>query len=285
MMRICFINDQFVPEDQARVSVFDRGFLFSDSVYEVSAVFNGKLVDNRGHLKRLKNSLGELGIAAPYSSGEIIELQKQLIEKNQLENGSIYLQVTRGTEEDRDFLPQPNTSPTFLLIPQHKQLTDNPLAKSGAKVMTLADTRWAKCHIKSTGLLSTVLAKRSAKESGYDDALFVEGGYITEGSTNNVFFIKGNKLVNKKPNAQILNGITRQSVIRIADKFDLIVEERSFSVAEIQAADEVFLTSATMLIVPVIKVDDCIIGDGRPGKFAKKIREIYIDMAKQNLLP
>ncbi len=284
-MRICFLNGQFVPEDEAKISVFDRGFLFSDSVYEVSAVFNGRLVDNRGHLNRLQNSLSEIGIASPYSNEEIIELQKQLIEKNQLENGSVYLQVTRGEESARDFLPNPSTPPTVVMIPQHKDLTVNPLAERGARVITVPDIRWAKRHIKATGLLGAVLAKQAATAAGCDDAWFVEDGYVTEGSANNAFFIKGNTLVTKAPSSQILNGITRQSVIRIVEDYDLVLEERDFTVAEAQAADEAFASSATMLIVPVVAIDDSIIGDGKPGAMAQKIRQTYIDMALANLLP
>lgn len=284
-MRICFLNGEFIREDQAQVSVFDRGFLFSDGVYEVSAVFNGQLVDNRGHLARLKRSLAELGIAQPYSTEEIIELQKQLIEKNKMQNGAIYLQVTRGSDGDRDFLPSENMTPTFLLIPQAKDLTINPLAERGAKILTMPEIRWAKRHIKAIGLLGAVIAKQTATDAGYDDAWFVEDGYVTEGSANNVFFIKDKTLVTKKPNEQILNGITRQSILNMVDTHGLTLEERDFTVAEAQAADEVFVSSATMLIVPVVQVDDCLIGDGKPGQFAPAIRETYLQLAKDNLLP
>ncbi|MBS9778647.1 MAG: D-amino-acid transaminase [Gammaproteobacteria bacterium] len=284
-MHTCFLNGKFIPENEANISVFDRGFLFSDGVYEVSAVFNGRLVDNGGHLARLSNSLKEIGISAPYSTEEIIVLQKQLIEKNNIKNGAIYLQVTRGTENVRNFLPKKDTTPTFLLIPQHKDLTDNPLAERGAKILTVPDIRWAKRHIKAIGLLGAVLAKQAAEEAGCDDAWFVENGYVTEGSSNNVFFIKDKTLVTKKPNTQILNGITRQTILRIADRFNLTVEERDFTVAEAQGADEVFISSATMLIVPVICIDDCIVGNGLPGPLARTIRQTYIEMAQDNLLP
>lgn len=284
-MTICYLNGEYISTEKAQVSVFDRGFLFSDGVYEVSLVLDGKLIDNRGHLARLERSLEKIGIPQTLSSDDIIAIQQQLIEKNQMQHGGLYLQITRGSDGDRDFLPSANMQPTVLIIPQIKDLIDIPQAKTGISVMTVPEIRWAKRDIKTVGLLGAVLAKQAAKDNGFDDAWFVENHFVTEGSANNAFYIKGNELVTKAPNHQILNGITRQSIMRLADAFKLTVVERDFTVAEAQAADEVFVTSATMLVVPVVKIDEVNIGDGKPGEKSLAIREFYIEQARANALP
>ncbi len=284
-MRICYLNGQFVPENEASISIFDRGFLFSDGVYEVSAVMNGQLVDNRGHLARLSRSLEKLGIPAPYTTEEIIALQQQLIEKNNMQDGGIYLQVTRGCDTDRDFLPTKPLTPTFLLLPQPKDLRINPLAEHGATVMSAPEIRWAKRDIKAIGLLGAVLAKQAAKNAGFDDAWFVEDGFVTEGSSSNAFFIKDKTLVTTPVSEHILSGITRQSLMRFADETGLKIQERNFTIAEAQAADEAFMSAATLFVAPVIQIDDKVIGDGKPGKYSQALREIYIETAMANRLP
>lgn len=284
-MRICYINGQFVSEDNATLSVFDRGFLFSDGVYEISAVFNGKLVDNVGHLARLQRSLEKVGIASPYSHEEIIALQQQIIEKNHMQHGGIYLQITRGNDGDRDFLPNPKTKPSFVMIPQPKDIFDNPLAERGIRVMTLPDIRWAKRDIKSIGLLGAVLAKQTAHDNGYDDAWFVENSFVTEGSASNAYIVKGNELMTKAPGEQILNGITRQSIQRMCESGEFRFVERDFTVAEALEADEAFVSSATMLVVPVINIDGHAIGDGKPGKISRQVRQNYIELALSGQCP
>lgn len=278
-MRICYINGQFVNEDKATLSVFDRGFLFSDGVYEISAVIHGKLIDNAGHLARLQRSLKKVGIVSPYSPEEILALQYKIIEKNQMLHGGIYIQITRGNDGDRNFLPDPNTRPSFVLIPQPKDILHNPLAEIGLHVMTLPDIRWAKRDIKSIGLLGAVLAKQTAQENGYDDAWFVENDVVTEGSASNTFLVKGNELITKAPSEKILNGITRLSIQRMCQNSELNFVERDFTVAEALEADEAFVSSATMLIIPVISIDGNKIGNGTPGKITQKVRETYIELA------
>lgn len=283
-MRICYLNGEFVTEDKATISVFDRGFLFSDSVYEVSLVLNGKLVDNRGHLARLTRSLNKLDIPAPYSSEEIIALQQQIIEKNQLVNGSIYLQVTRGNDGDRDFLASAQIKPSFMLIPQFNDFTQSPQAEKGISVMSFPEIRWAKRDIKTTGLLGAVLAKKSATEKGYDDAWFVEDGYVTEGTSNNAYIIKGKEIITKPTDGAILAGITRQSVTQLAHEHGLTLVERAFTIEEAQQADEAFITSAGALVTPVIAIDDVPVADGKPGALSLQLRQYYIDAALGNLL-
>lgn len=284
-MRVCFLNGEFVREDQATISVFDRGFLFSDGVYEISAVMNGKLVDNVGHLARLERSLEKIGVVSPYTREEIIALQEQIIEKNHMQHGGIYIQITRGIEKDRDFLPATDTKPTFMLIPQPKNLFDNPLAERGISVMTLPEIRWAKRDIKSIGLLGAVLAKKTAHEQGYDDAWFIEDGFVTEGSANNAYIIKDKQIITKAPSEKILNGITRQTIQRFVGQRGLSFVERDFNIEEALAADEAFVSSATMLIVPVVSIDGNAIGNGNVGKITRQLRETYIEMAVSGQCP
>lgn len=273
-MRICYVNGQYVRENEATISIFDRGFLFSDGVYEVSMIYNGKLVDNDGHLKRLARSCSKLAIDLAFSEAEITEIQQQLIEKNNLSSGAIYLQVTRGADADRDFLYSKDIKPTLVMIPQHK--TFNPaMPDKGLSVLSMPEIRWAHRDIKTVGLLGAVLAKKLSKDQGYDDAWFVENGYITEGSSNNIFIIKDNKIITKAANTQILNGITRQAVLKVANELNLTIEERDFTVAEAQQADEVFATSATYTVMPVAAIDDVQVADGKPGEISKKVRAAY----------
>lgn len=283
--RICYVNGQFVSESNANISIFDRGFLFADSVYEVNLVLHKALIDSQGHLTRLAYSLNEVGIPMPMPQDELMAIQRAIIEKNQLVHGAIYLQVTRGQDADRDFLPSKTIQPNVVIIPQPKNLLENPLADSGIRVMAFPEIRWTKRNIKSTGLLGAVLAKQAAVDNGFDDAWFIEAGLVTEGSANNAFIIKGNRLITKAPNAQILNGITRRAILTMATTHGLTLEERDFSLDEAKSADEAFVTSATMLVIPVIQIDETIIGDGKPGALTKQMRQIYLDTALNHQLP
>lgn len=278
-MRICYVNGRFVEEDKANISIFDRGFLFSDGVYEVSLVVGGQLIDNAGHLARLSRSLAKLGIAQPLSNDEISKLQYQLITKNQLHNGGLYLQVTRGNDGDRNFLPNASTKPSLVIFPQHHNVLENPLSERGLRVISVPEIRWAKRDIKATSLLGAVLAKQAAQTSHCDDAWFVEDGFVTEGSSNNAYFIKDKHIVTKAANAQILDGITRRAVFNIAEEHQLTLVERDFTISEAQAADEAFVSSAVLLIAPVVEIDGVTIGDGQPGPLVTKLRQIYIEMA------
>lgn len=283
---ICYVNGDFVTDTEAKVSIFDRGFLFADGVYEVSLVLGGQLVDNRGHLARLARSLQKLGIVVPLTADEIVGVQKALIDKNQLVDGSIYLQVTRGSGGRRDFLLNDDTvQPTVVLVPGLENIRDNAKSLRGISVMSLPEIRWAHRDIKSIGLLGAVMAKQAAQENGFDDAWFVENGLVTEASAANASIIKGKTIITKAPNQQILNGITRQSIARLADEYGYAFVERDFSIAEAQQADEAFVSSATKLIVGVVKIDNSIIADGQPGAMTKRLRELYIESALANRLP
>ena len=276
MSRIVYVNGKFVPEEDAKVSVFDRGFLFADGVYEVSSVLHGKLIDNEGHMIRLNRSLNELEMAHPYTDAEIESIQHELIKRNNLEEGLIYLQVTRGAA-DRDFAYPKDAQPTLVLFTQTKNILSNAIAETGISVITVDDIRWARRDIKTVGLLAPCMAKMQAKAAGADDAWMVEDGHITEGSSNNAYIVtQDGTIVTRYIGNQILNGITRRAVMALAEKHDYKIEERLFTVEECHNAAEAFITSASMFVQAVVKIDGTVIGDGKPGTIAKQLREASI---------
>lgn len=282
MKRIVYLNGEYIEESEAKVSIFDRGFLFADAVYEVTAVINGKLVDNDGHMLRLQRSCDELQLALPVSTEQITAIQKELINRNNLTEGGIYLQISRGSAGDRDFGYPENTMPTLVLFTQARNLLESPKAVTGMKVITTADIRWKRRDIKTVGLLAPCMAKQSAHDQNVDDAWFVEDGYITEGSSNNAYIVTTDGVLVTRPlSTDILHGITRKALLALAAKEDIKIEERLFTVQEAYQASEAFVSSATTFIWPVIEIDGKKIGDGKPGEIANKLRKIYIDLAKK----
>ncbi|KFI34023.1 D-amino acid aminotransferase [Haematobacter missouriensis] len=286
MSRIVYVNGDYLPEEEARVSIFDRGFLMADGVYEVTSVLGGKLVDFDGHTRRLARSLGELEIAAPVSDDELLEIHRELIARNGVEDGMVYLQVTRGNPGDRDFaFPDKSVTPTLVLFTQSKPgLADSPQAKIGAKVISVPDIRWGRRDIKTVQLLYPSMAKMMAKKAEVDDAWFVEDGFVTEGSSNNVYIVKGGRIITRPLSEEILHGITRAAVIRLAAEAQMEVEERLFTIEEAQAADEAFFTSASAFVMPVVEIDGAVIGGGKPGPVAARLREIYLDEMRKAAL-
>ena len=276
MSRIVYVNGNYVDEENAVVSVFDRGFLFADGVYEVTTVMQGALIDNDGHLKRLRRSLSELNMPSPASDEEIIEAQLELLARNQISEGLVYLQVTRGPA-DRDFSFPANPVPGLVMFTQKKNLTDPVQAKEGIRVISLPDIRWRRRDIKTVGLLAQVLAKQAAVDAGIDDAWMVEDGFVTEGSSNNAFIVdQQGKLITRHLGNEILHGITRASVLALVEKENMVFEERAFTIEEAQAASEAFITSATTFVWPVVQIDGVSIGSGKPGPVAPQLREFYI---------
>ncbi len=280
MSRIVYVNGDYLPEEEAKISVFDRGFLFSDGVYEVVSVLDGKLIDNPAHMRRLNRSLGELDMATPCSAGEIEEIQKRLVAENSIGQGLVYLQITRGAA-DRDFLYPENTTPTLVMFTQSKKLLDDPNVEHGIDVITVPDLRWMRRDIKTVGLLYPCMAKMIAKDAGAKDAWMLDpDGNITEGTSNNAWIItREGTIVTRHLSNDILHGITRKAVMALAEQRGYQVEQRPFTPAEAYVAAEAFITSATTFVMPVVKIDDATIGDGLPGEMAGKLREIYIDMA------
>jgi D-alanine transaminase len=279
MPRIVFVNGSFLPYEEARIPIMDRGFLFADGIYEVAAVLRGRLVDNAAHLARLERSLGEIRIANPYSAADWTKLEEELVRRNELEEGLVYMQVTRGVA-DRDFAFPTDAPPTVVMFTQPKSMVDSPLARSGAAVVTVPDLRWKRRDIKSVALLAQVLAKQAAAEAGVAEAWMVEDGFVTEGSSSTAFIVSQDRRIVTRPLSHaVLPGITRRAVMQLAGEVDLTVEERLFSVEEAHTAKEAFFTSATSLVMPVVSIDGERVGEGVPGPLTQRLRELYLGMA------
>ena len=281
-MRQVYINGEFKKEDEAKVSVFDRGLLFSDSLYEVTTVINGKLIDFNNHMKRLDRSMTELKFKKLLNHLDILIFHRKLIELNNLKEGMIYLQVTRGVA-DRSFdMPKDKIEPTVLAFTQEKKIIDSESAKNGIKVMTLDDMRWKRCDIKTTQLLYASMAKTEATEKGFDDAWMLRGGYVTEGSSSNAWIIKGKIIMTRQSDNLILSGITRDAIFKCAKDLGYEVVTKNITLPDAQSASEAFITSATACVMPVVKINASQIGDGKPGKFVTALREEYIKQALES---
>lgn len=278
MTRTVYVNGHYLPEHEATVSIFDRGFLFADGVYEVTSVLDGKLIDFAGHAKRLQRSLDELAMANPTTEKELLEIHRELIRANDITEGMIYLQITRGAA-DRDFAYPPEDTPqTIVLFTQAKTgLADNPMARTGMKVISIEDQRWGRRDIKTVQLLYPSMGKMAAKAAGAHDAWMVEDGMVTEGTSNNAYIVKGNTIITRQLGTEILQGITRAAVLRMAQEAQMQVEERPFTMDEAKAADEAFITSASTFVMPVVEIDGVAIGTGKPGAVTTRLREIYLD--------
>jgi len=278
-MRQVYINGEFKKEDEAKVSIFDRGLLFSDSVYEVTSVINSKLIDFKHHVERLDRSMNELKFKTLIDHDEILAFHRKLIDLNNLKEGMIYTQVTRGVV-DRSFdMPKQAIKPTVLAFTQEKKILESDSAKNGIKVMTLEDMRWKRNDIKTTQLLYASMAKSEATAKGFDDAWMLRQGYVTEGSSNNVWIIRSKNIMTRQSDNLILSGITRAVVLECAKKLNYEVITKNFTKVDAESADEAFMTSATGLITPVVKINSSQIGDGKPGNFTKSLRAEYIKRA------
>ncbi len=282
MSRTVYVNGEFLPEEQAKVSVFDRGFLFADGVYEVTSVLGGKLIDFAGHAKRLERSLKELGMEMPLAEDALLDIHKRLVTENGIDDGLVYLQITRGSA-DRDFAyPQAGTPQTVVLFTQAKPgLASSPQAEKGIRVITIPDQRWGRRDIKTVQLLYPSMGKMMAKAEGADDAWMVEDDHITEGTSNNAYIVKNGTIVTRHLGTEILHGITRAAVLRFAREAQMRVEERAFTPEEAKEADEAFITSASSFVMPVVQIDGTTLGDGTPGPVARRLREIYLDESRK----
>ena len=277
-MRIVYVNGEYVAETEAKVSVFDRAFLMGDGVYEVTSVLGGKLIDFDGHRKRLERSLNELEMPHPDCMDDLLDIHRELVSQNEIEDGLVYLQVTRGAA-DRDFLyPDAETKPTVVLFTQSKPgLAHSAKAKEGMKIISIEDQRWGRRDIKTTQLLYPSMGKMMAKKAGCDDAWMIQDGHVTEGTSNNAYIIKGNTIITRQLSNDILHGITRAAVLRYAEEAQMKVEERAFTIDEAKEADEAFITSASAFVMPVVEIDGVTIGDGSPGPVATRLRDIYLE--------
>jgi D-alanine transaminase len=281
MSRTVYVNGNYVPEADAKVSIFDRAFLFGDGVYEVTAVLGGRPVELEAHLARLDRSLEEMAITPPSTRGELRALHQELIARNSVDEGVVYLEITRGAA-DRDFVYPEGAKPNVVAFTQARSLIDNPYAASGVKVITIPDIRWKRRDIKSTALLPQAMGKQQSKLAGAYEAWMVEDGAVTEGTSSTAFIVDADGIVRTQPlGTHILPGVTRRTVMRLAGIHGITVKERPISVAEAQGAREAFLTAASAFVLPVVEIDGQKIGDGRPGPTAKLFRQLYVEEAQK----
>ena len=278
-----YVNGEFFLKKEASISVFDRWFLFSDSVYEVTAVIEGKLVDWQEHFARLVRSLDHLDIVNNFNEEEFYKIQKKLINQNELKEGLCYIQITRGFGE-RDFnFGNKLFLPTVVMFTQEKSILNNPATKAGIKIITVPDDRWKRRDIKTTQLLAQSIAKSSAVQKGLDDSLLVQDGFINEGSSSNAFIIKDDHIYTPSLSNFILGGITRSTVIEFCKTKNIQIIEQKIHVDDVMDAQEVFLTSATGFVIPVIEIDGRPVGNGSVGDKVKEIQEIYLEQIKSKL--
>jgi len=278
MSRIVYVNGAYLPEEEAKISVFDRAFLFGDAVYEVTAVLDGKLVDFGGHLSRLDTSLREISLVPPLNHAE---LHEELIARNGVVEGVVYLHISRGAA-DRDFAYPENIPPTVVAFTQSRPLIDNPYAATGVKIITIPDLRWKRRDIKSTSMLAQAMGKQAAKLKGAYEAWMVEDGFVTEGTSSTAFILDAEGVLRTQPlGPHILPGVTRRAVLRLAKEEGVPFEERPFSVAEALAAREAFMTAASAFVLPVVEIDGVPIGDHRPGPVSRAFRRLYLEEARK----
>tara|TARA_R110002033_G_scaffold59519_3_gene109420 strand:- start:1374 stop:2231 length:858 start_codon:yes stop_codon:yes gene_type:complete len=270
-----YLNGDYLPKSSAKISIFDRGLLFSDAVYEVVSVINGNLIDMERHIARLERSLGELSINAFADWSSISE---NLVAENDLREGLVYLQVSRGVMDEREYRwPAPDTAPTIFAFAQSRVLIENPMVDRGMRIITRPDLRWQRCDIKTTQLLYASLMKMEAMAAGVDDVWMMQGDMISEGTSQNAHIIsEDGVLVSHQLDRSILPGVTRIEMLAQASSMELTVEERAFSIDEAKNAVEAFVTSSTLLIMPVVEIDGHEIGDGQPGERTGKIRQNYL---------
>ncbi|WP_309604786.1 D-amino-acid transaminase [Phenylobacterium sp.] len=283
MGRIAYVNGRFVPHGQAVIHIEDRGYQLADAVYEVWALFGGRLSDAQGHFTRLERSLGELRIAMPMSRAALTLVLKETVRRNRIAEGLIYLQVSRGVaRRDHAFPTTPVRPAVVITVSAVDRVASEARAAKGVGVVTTPENRWGRCDIKTVGLLANALAKQKAREAGAAEAWFVDDlGLVTEGASSNAWIVDGEgRLRTRDTNANILRGVTRGSLIEVIRREGLELDERPFTPAEAIAAREAFITGAGTLVLPVVAVDGKPVGDGRPGPVAMRLRRLYIAQAK-----
>ena len=284
MNRTVYLDGAYISPDQAKISIFDRSVLFGDAVYEVAGVLNGKLLSFDNHMNRLERSLKELSIPQPLTRDEILEAFRQLVKRNNLYEGLVYMQVSRGQAE-RDFSYQENMTPTVFMFTQEKPSSDNEKANTGVALRSAPDIRWARRDIKSVNLLGQVLAKQTASQGGAYEALLVDPtGVVTECGSTSFFIFKDNTIITRPLSNDILPGITRHSIITLCETNQIALEERPFTLDEAYGAQEAFISGASTYVLPVVKIDDVNIGDGIPGPATAALRKIYISYARETAI-
>ncbi len=283
MSRTVFLNAAYCPEEDAKVSIFDRGLLFAEGVYEVTGVLDGKLVEFAPHMARLDRSLRELEMPKPLSTEELLEVHRELVHRNAVEEGLVYLQITRGSA-DREFIPVEGMKPTVFLFTQHKPVVENEFAKTGIALKSVPDQRWARRDIKTVGLLAQVRAKQEAAAAGAYEALMVEDGFVTEGGATSAYIVKDGKIITRPISNRILAGVTRASLLELSKDTGIALDERPFTLEEAYAADEAFITGASTYVCPVVEIDSNKISGGQPGPVVRRLQIIYLAEARSNAI-
>ncbi len=280
MVAIAYVNGEFVEEPLAKISIFDRGFLFGDGVYEVVPVVKGRLINRAAHRERLMRSLSEIRLVPSVPIAEIETIQDELVKRNAITEGRVYMQVTRGPAE-RDFAFPKDPAPTLIMFARNAPLFDTPAVNQGIKVVSKAENRWARRDIKTVMLLPGSLAKQEAIDGGFDDVWFVENGEVTEGSANNAYIVKDRTIYTRPLSNDILAGCTRRALLRLTQSHNVAVVERAFTLAQAHAADEAFLTSASATVTPVVQIDSVTLGDGTPGELTKQLQLLFREFAEE----
>ena len=284
MTRIVYLNGDYLPDYEAKISIFDRAVTFGDAIYDVAGVLDGKLVDFVHHMQRYFSSLEKLGIPSPLEQDELLAIFRRLVELNELEEGLVYVQVSRGVAE-RDFVPPGGLEPSVFMFTQAKQSAENEAAETGISLASTADIRWARRDIKSVNLLGQVLAKQIAHDAGADEALMIDGeGYITECGCTSFFIVRKQAILTRPLNNDILPGVTRRAIIELCSVRGLDLQETRFTLEEALAADEAFISGASSYILPVVRIDGQAIADGKPGKVTRDLRQFYIDEMRASLV-
>ena len=284
MPRIAYVNGRYLPHAQAGVHVEDRGYQFADGVYEVCQVARGHIVDMTRHLDRLDRSLGELRIRWPMARRALEAVIGEVVRRNRVSDGMVYIQVTRGVAPRDHFFPPAGTKPALVVTARrHDPAAAERRAAAGIGVVTAPDNRWGRVDIKTVGLLPNVLARQQAREAGAQEAWFVDAqGMVTEGAATNAWIVtRDGRLVTRHADFAILRGVTRMTILDAATKLGLAVEERAFSVEEAKAAAEAFISGAVTVIMPVVAIDGVMVGDGKPGKATLSLRQLFFDVAEK----
>lgn len=284
MSRFAYVNGRFVRHGEAAVHIEDRGYQLADGVYEVWAVFDGKLADAQGHFARLWRSLDELRIAHPMGQAALTFVLREAVRRNMVRNGLVYLQVTRGVARRDHAFPNPAVAPSMVVTAKSTDpLLAERKAAQGAAVISVPENRWGRCDIKSVGLLPNALAKQAARERGAIEAWFVDDlGLVTEGASSNAWIVDAEGyLRTRDTQANILRGVTRSTLFEVIREAGLPINEKPFTIAEAQGAREAFITGAGTLVMPIISVDGAKVGDGTPGPVATRLRRLYIQRARE----
>lgn len=280
MKRTVYLNGEYLPEDEAKISIFDRGVLFGDAIYEVGGVIDGKIISFESHMARYHRSLAELQIPEPLSEAEVLAAFRKLVELNGIEEGLVYMEITRGTA-DRDFVWQDGLKPTVFMFTQHKPDDEKQKVKTGVKLKSTDDIRWARRDIKSVNLLGQVLAKNIAHKAGAYEALMIDpDGFVTECGSTSFFMVKGDEILTRPLNNNILSGITRKSIFALCEQHNINLIERKFTLKDALQADEAMISGASSYVLPVAQIDGLAIGSGKPGPWFQRLYDIYVGYAR-----